>query len=81
MSSFATSFQASPLANAPADYLAGYFYGITGFDIRDQLHDCFTPSMQLSSNLENGMKYLITGNENSAKVMMDKVDELIDLEL
>ena len=27
------------------------------------------------------MKYLITGNESSAKVMMDKVDELIDLEL
>ena len=81
MSTFATEFQASPLAAAPADYLAGYFYGITGFDIRDQLYECFTPSMQLSSNLEQGMRNLINGNEGFAKEKMAKVDQLFDFEL
>ena len=74
MSTFAAEFQASPLVAAPADYLAGYFYGVTGFDIRDQLHECFTPSMQLSSYLEQGMRNLITGNEGVAKEKMTRVD-------
>ena len=81
MNTFASTLQADPLINAPVEHLAGYFFGITGFDIRDQLYDCFTPSMQLSSNLEHGMKYLITGDEGRAKEKLDKVDQLIDEEL
>ena len=38
------------------EFFSGYFYGITGFDISDQIEECFVSSLTLSQALSEGLE-------------------------
>ena len=67
--------------SAPLEFLSGYYYGVTGFDISDQLSDCFSPNIQLSAFLAEGMDLLIDKNEQEAFKKLNQFDQLVGTSL
>ena len=46
---------------APADFYAGWYYGLSGHDKRDKIHECYEPNEKLSEKFNEGIEAAIAG--------------------
>ena len=59
-------------ASAPAQFVAGWYYGLTHEDDRDYILDCYAPSEDLTNALYDGMEAYMKGDtETGDKKMAD----------
>ena len=45
----------------PADFYAGWYYGLSGHDKRDKIHDCYEPNEKLSAKFNEGIEAALAG--------------------
>ena len=51
---------------APADFYAGWYYGLSGHDKRDKIHDCYEPNDKLSEKFNEGIEAALAGRNEEA---------------
>ena len=62
----------------PAQFFAGWYYGRTTHDKRDKILDCYEPSRELSTLLNEGMQGMIDGlPKEQAEKKMNKATRLM----
>ena len=50
---------------APAEFTAGWYYGLSGHDKKDKIIHCFEPDNNLTNLLYDGMEAYIAGDYKS----------------
>ena len=50
---------------APAEFTAGWYYGLSGHDKRDKILNCYEPDNKLTNLLYDGMEAYIAGDHKS----------------
>ena len=40
----------------PAEYFSGWYYGISGHDKQDKIHDCYEPNQAITDLLNKGFE-------------------------
>ena len=55
---------------APAEFTAGWYYGLSGHDKKDKILQCYEPDNKLTDLLYDGMEAYIAGDNKtgSAKI-------------
>ena len=61
---------------APAQFTAGWYYGISNEDERNQILECFTESEDLTNALYDAMEAYIAGDEKTGDVKMKETKAL-----
>ena len=62
---------------APADFYAGWYYGLSGHDKRDKIHDCYEPNEKLSAKFNEGIEAALAGKSEKADEFLDKARKLM----
>ena len=55
---------------APAEFIAGRYYGLSGHDKRDKIHECFKADKELTDKLYDSMESYIGGDLESGDALM-----------
>ena len=50
---------------APAEFTAGWYYGLSGHDKEDKILQCYEPDNELTNLLYDGMEAYIAGDNKS----------------
>ena len=61
---------------APALYIAGWYYGVTEIDAREEIVKCFQTNDDLTFGLYDGMEDWIVGNKNEGDIKMNELKPL-----
>jgi hypothetical protein len=63
---------------APAQFSAGWYYGVSTEDKRDQILECFTESDGLTNTLYDAMEAHIAGDDKTADEKMKETKALYE---
>jgi len=63
---------------APAQYIAGRFYGVEGEDKRDYILDCYKTVDDLTDTLYDGMEAYIKGDVATGEAKMKETPSMFD---
>ena len=58
---------------APALYIAGWYYGVTGIDVKEEIVKCYQTNDDLTFGLYDGMVDWIVGNQNDGDIKMNEL--------
>ena len=65
-------------AYAPAEFIAGWYYGLSGHDKRAKVHECFVADRKLTNKLYNAMESYIAGDRKSGDAFMAQTRPLFN---
>jgi len=63
-------------ATAPAQFVAGWYYGVIGDDKRDYIIDCYQMNDDLTNALYDGMEAYIAGDQETGDSKMKSTKDL-----
>ena len=55
---------------APAAWISGWYYGLSGHDKEEKLYECFIPDRNLTDKLYDAMESFIAGDKKSGEAYM-----------